>query len=430
MALGGGTFLVQNKVLPGAYINFISRPRAMGQLGERGTVCVGLEMDWGKPGMQTVEAAEFRTESKRLFGYDSQQEQLKELREIFLHGAKVKLYRLNGGKAATATEGALTVTAKYGGTRGNDLRITIASNVDEEGAFDVTTFLETEPMDSQTVQLLEELQENDFVTFQGTGTPTAAVGISLTGGTTEEAKGSAYTEFLAAAEAEDFQVLAYNGTDTVTKKLFVNFTKRLREEEGVKFVTVLHGYPKADHEGVISVGTAPELVYWVAGASAGAEVNESLTNAVYDGEYAVEAKQKKSDYIKGIREGQFLFYEEEGKLRVLRDINSFTSFEPTKNSDFSSNRVVRVLDGIANDVAQIFSKYYLGKQSNNADGRNLLKAEILAYHEQLMQIGAIEAFTAEDVRVEKGVEKQDVVVYESIQPVDAMEKLYMQVEIV
>ncbi len=430
MALGGGTFLVQNKVLPGAYINFISRPRAMGQLGERGTVCVGLEMDWGKPGMQTVEAAEFRTESKRLFGYDSQQEQLKELREIFLHGAKVKLYRLNGGKTATATEGALTVTAKYGGTRGNDLRITIASNVDEEGAFDVTTFLETEPMDSQTVHLLEELQENDFVTFQGTGTPTAVVGISLAGGTTEEAKGSAYTEFLAAAEAEDFQVLAYNGTDTVTKKLFVNFTKRLREEEGVKFVTVLHGYPEADHEGVISVGTAPELVYWVAGASAGAEVNESLTNAVYDGEYAVEAKQKKSDYIKGIREGQFLFYEEEGKLRVLRDINSFTSFEPTKNSDFSSNRVVRVLDGIANDVAQIFSKYYLGKQSNNADGRNLLKAEILAYHEQLMQIGAIEAFTAEDVRVEKGVEKQDVVVYESIQPVDAMEKLYMQVEIV
>lgn len=430
MALGGGTFLVQNKVLPGAYINFISRPRAMGQLGERGTVCVGLEMDWGKPGMQTVEAAEFRTESKRLFGYDSQQEQLKELREIFLHGAKVKLYRLNGGKAATATEGALTVTAKYGGTRGNDLRITIASNVDEEGAFDVTTFLETEPMDSQTIHLLEELQENDFVTFQGTGTPTAAVGISLAGGTTEEAKGSAYTEFLAAAEAEDFQVLAYNGTDTVTKKLFVNFTKRLREEEGVKFVTVLHGYPEADHEGVISVGTAPELVYWVAGASAGAEVNESLTNTVYDGEYAVEAKQKKSDYIKGIREGQFLFYEEEGKLQVLRDINSFTSFEPTKNSDFSSNRVVRVLDGIANDVAQIFSKYYLGKQSNNADGRNLLKAEILAYHEQLMQIGAIEAFTAEDVRVEKGVEKQDVVVYESIQPVDAMEKLYMQVEIV
>ena len=47
MALGGGTFLVQNKVLPGAYINFVSRPRALGMLGERGIVCIGMELDWG-----------------------------------------------------------------------------------------------------------------------------------------------------------------------------------------------------------------------------------------------------------------------------------------------------------------------------------------------------------------------------------------------
>ena len=144
----------------------------------------------------------------------------------------------------------------------------------------------------------------------------------------------------------------------------------------------------------------------------------------------MDAKLKKSEYIKGIQAGQFLFYEEDGELRVLRDINSFTSFETAKNSDFSGNRVVRVLDSIANDVANIFSKYYLGKQSNNANGRNLLKAEILAYHEQLMKIEAIENFTADDITVEKGTEKQDVVVYESVQPVDAMEKLYMKVEVV
>ena len=70
MALGGGTYLVQNKVLPGAYINFVSRPRAMGSLGERGIVCVGMEMDWGAEGMMAVETAEFRTDSRKLFGYD------------------------------------------------------------------------------------------------------------------------------------------------------------------------------------------------------------------------------------------------------------------------------------------------------------------------------------------------------------------------
>ncbi len=421
---------MQNKVLPGAYINFVSRPRAMGSLGERGVVCVGMELEWGAEGMRTVEAADFRTDSKALFGYDYLSDEMKDMRELFLHAQKVKLYRLNGGEKAKATEGGLTVTAKYAGKRGNDICVAIVANVDEEGYFDVETYLGTELVDTQTVAKIEELEDNEYVTFSGTGTLTAAAGTYLTGGTTTAVTGSGYTDFLAAAEAEDFNVLAYNGEDETTKKLFANFTKRMREEEGVKFVTVLHDFAAADHEGVISVGAAKELVYWVAGATAGAEVNESLTNTVYDGEYEVDAKLKKSEYIKGIQAGQFLFYEEDGELRVLRDINSFTSFEAAKNSDFSSNRVVRVLDSIANDVANIFSKYYLGKQSNNANGRNLLKAEILAYHEELMKIEAIENFTADDITVEKGMEKQDVVIYENVQPVDAMEKLYMKVEVV
>ena len=430
MALGGGTYLVQNKVLPGAYINFVSRPRAMGSLGERGVVCVGMEMNWGAAGMVTVEAAEFRTDSRKLFGYDYLSEEMKDMRELFLHAKKVKVYRLNGGEKATAVLGGMTATAKYAGKRGNDICIAVVENVDEDGSFDVETYLETELVDSQTAANVEELEDNDFVTFSGTGELTQTAGTYLKGGTTTAAAGSSYADLLDMAEAEDFNVLAYCGEDETTKKLFVNFTKRMREEEGVKFVTVLYDYAKADHEGVISVGTAKELVCWTAGATAGAEVNESLTNVVYDGEYEVDAKRKKSEYIKGIENGQFLFYEEGGEIRVLRDINSFTSFTAAKGSDFSGNRVVRVLDSIANDVANIFSKYYLGKQSNNANGRNLLKAEILAYHEELMKMEAIEQFTADDITVEKGAEKQDVVVYESVQPVDAMEKLYMKVEVV
>ena len=64
MALGGGTFLVQNKVLPGAYINFVSRPRAMGVMGERGVVCMGIELDWGPQEMMSVEAAYFKTNAR------------------------------------------------------------------------------------------------------------------------------------------------------------------------------------------------------------------------------------------------------------------------------------------------------------------------------------------------------------------------------
>ena len=120
----------------------------------------------------------------------------------------------------------------------------------------------------------------------------------------------------------------------------------MREEEGVKFVTVLHDYPAAIRRRDFRRDSGKSWFTGRQGAGAGAEVNESLTNTAYDGEYEVDAKLKKSDYIKGIRKGQLLFYEEDGTLRVLRDINSFTSFAAAKNSDFSSNRVVRVLDAL------------------------------------------------------------------------------------
>ena len=35
MALGGGTFVIQNKKLPGSYINFVSAAKASATLSER-----------------------------------------------------------------------------------------------------------------------------------------------------------------------------------------------------------------------------------------------------------------------------------------------------------------------------------------------------------------------------------------------------------
>lgn len=47
MALGGGTFLTQNKILPGAYINFISVAQASATLSDRGIATIPLDMNWG-----------------------------------------------------------------------------------------------------------------------------------------------------------------------------------------------------------------------------------------------------------------------------------------------------------------------------------------------------------------------------------------------
>ena len=42
MALGGGTFLVQNKILPGAYMNFVSVANASATLSDRGIATIPL----------------------------------------------------------------------------------------------------------------------------------------------------------------------------------------------------------------------------------------------------------------------------------------------------------------------------------------------------------------------------------------------------
>ena len=48
MTLGGGTFTTQNKVLPGAYINFVSAALASSALSDRGIATIPLELDWGE----------------------------------------------------------------------------------------------------------------------------------------------------------------------------------------------------------------------------------------------------------------------------------------------------------------------------------------------------------------------------------------------
>ncbi|MGL4791993.1 MAG: phage tail sheath C-terminal domain-containing protein, partial [Anaerotignaceae bacterium] len=215
---------------------------------------------------------------------------------------------------------------------------------------------------------------------------------------------------------------------------FVAFTKRLREEMGVKFQTVLYN-KNADYEGVINVknGVLDEgekessLVYWVIGASAGCDVNKTNTNKVYDGEFNILAEYKQSILETSIKQGEFVFHKVGDNVRVLEDINSFISATVDKNEDFSSNQVVRVLDQIGNDIAVLFNTRYLGKVQNNKDGRISLWNDIVTYCKELEVMGAIEDVISENILVEAGKEKKSVVVECPITPVCAMSKLYMTV---
>ena len=156
-------------------------------------------------------------------------------------------------------------------------------------------------------------------------------------------------------------------------------------------------------------------------------VNKSATNMTYDGEYDVDTDFTQTQLENGIREGSFMFHRVDEAVCVLTDINSFISITDEKSSDFSSNQTIRVLDQIANDIAVLFGKKYLGKVPNDAAGRISLWNDIVKHHTELQDIRAIENFSGENVTVEKGDTKKSVVVTDYVTPVNAMEQLYMTV---
>ena len=83
MALGGGIWTVQNKPLPGSYINFVSASRATLTFSDRGYSAVALPLSWGEEGkIFTVEQEEFQTKSRDIFGYSYDADEMKNLREL------------------------------------------------------------------------------------------------------------------------------------------------------------------------------------------------------------------------------------------------------------------------------------------------------------------------------------------------------------
>ena len=96
MALGGGVWFSQNKKLPGAYINFVSRMRATASLLDRGVVGIGVALDWGKDGeIMEISTGDFIKNSLKLFGYDYGNEKMKGLRDLFKNTRIAYIYKLN-----------------------------------------------------------------------------------------------------------------------------------------------------------------------------------------------------------------------------------------------------------------------------------------------------------------------------------------------
>lgn len=448
----GGTWTVQNKVRPGAYINFMSVPKPLGTLGARGTVAVGMPMTWGPQGALIHLTGDDLVNGASLakVGVTVADTEASLPYRVALAGCyNALLYRTDvGGAKATAAilEGTLTVSAKYTGTTGNKITVVTLKDKPAVGSFTIQVLVSNLVKESFIVTKISELSdiESDFVDFEvvnAEATIPETAGVALTGGKNGEVNKEQYTTFWSLLDTKNFQCIAMYDTDPTVAPLLQDKVKIWREKRGKKVQAVVYSYESADYDGVISVHqgfkTPTETVdtnmfpIWVASMTAGADVNESLTAAVIEGAVEIINPIAEDEIEDAINVGKFVIsYRQDGAVCVEKDINTLHTFTADKNYAFSKNRVIRCLDEIGNTAALVFNRNYAGKIDNDSVGRNQYKTELISMFDSLVGIRAIQNFDgASDITVLPGEAIDAVVVDVAVQPVDSMEKLYMTVNV-
>lgn len=444
--MAGGNWVNQSKIRPGVYIRFTSNRDLGLTVSDRGTVAIAAALSWGP--VETVQTIAAGADMTPYTGYDITNPKNKFLNEMFKGTNRtaapntVLLYRLgaSGQEQAAVTVSPLTATANYPGTRGNDITIVITELTSPADTFTVSTVVDGVIEDQQTVQTAQELVANDWVTFSGTGALTANVGSPLTGGADGTPASADYTDFLTAIEPYKFDVLAYDGSDTTVQDAMTAFIKRIAEEEGAYSQLVGANFTNPDSRFVVNVMsgvvlndgtelTPQQVVWWAAGALAGARYNESLTYATYPGAVDVTEKLTNSGYVEALQNGEFVLFADDGVVKVEQDINSLVTYTADITEPYHKNRVIRLLNTIANDIYQQFSDGYIGVVNNNEAGRMQFKSPIVGYLLNIQAAGGIQNFTAEDVTVEAGEAIDAILVNLAIQPIDSAEKIYVQISV-
>ena len=440
--MAGGTFIAQNKIRPGAYLNFKSVGTPDVKIGARGIVTFATELDWGAEGklIELYSSDMTSGDSLAKVGFTAFDKSSKLANLALSNAYLLKLYRLNkGGAKATTTIGDLTVTAKYSGLFGNKIAMLIKDL--ENGLFEVSTYADGYAVDTQKAATIADLVSNDFVDFSGEGALTESASVLLKGGTNGEYSNVNYTEYFGLLKTTQWQTLAIVQNADEVNSLAAQFIEEMRDAEGKYVQVVLANYDDANYEGIINnvssvvmdneTITVDEFNAYVAGITAGASLVESNTGKVVEGATSIVNPLTNDEIIAALQEGKFvLSTNQDGNIKVEKDINSLHTFTADRSYTFSKNRVIRTLDEIGTSVCSIWENTYLGKVSNNDAGRTLFKSSIINYLTELQNLGAIQNFESDKVEVIAGGDIDSVIANIAIQPVDSMEILYMTINVV
>lgn len=417
------------RILPGTSVEVIAGSRNSG-LSTVGVVAMPLPLSWG----DTVTILQQGENPLASLGYEINDPALKLVKEVLMSARKLILYRLNTGstKASKTIVAGITATARFGGIRGNDIKVTVEASGE---SWVIKTFLDTVLVDSQVVTAIKDFVSNAFITISGTGTLSEA-SVTLTGGTDATEDNGVWPLFFAELEKRQYNIIAYTGTDSATAQGIVDFVNNQRENDvNVQLVqSVLAANNKAVYKSTIGgktadyTLTAAEACATLAGILAKQGIEGSAT--YFDVPWWTDVSQRLTRTEQELKTGagETLFVYMHGGVKVLYDINSLTTFTADNPEDFRKGLVVRTLDKIATDLKVLLDTRAIGKIRNSVDGRNQIKGFIVSMIKpDYLDKGYIDGFTADDVAVAQAKQRDSIVVTVGIKVTDTVDKIYITV---
>jgi hypothetical protein len=399
--MASGTFTEYNKIRPGSYTRFISKPRPLVTIGERGTVIVPLELPYGdeenfievfgsdlfdgrafaKIGMS---ATDFHINKKVIIAVGDCQ--------------RLLIMRKNrGGSRAMAGVKDLTATAQYTGIGGNKISFSISGIIGTD-LFNVITLWDNLTVDKQEVKNLGELEDNAHIKWTHSSnddtllTDYITASITLNGGTNGTITDTTlFADFFAKAKFEKWESMALDTEDPQIITQGIQYIKRLADEEGVYgrlVVPNINNLGEADYERVVSVEqnlkristgeqlSLSDVALKVASMRAGVRLEDNIANEVLQ-DYEVVQMYDNAQVISALKRGLIAFTNNfEGKCKIERDINTFKMFTPLKNEEYSYNQSMDLFDTVIRTLNTAWERSYQNKILNNYTNRQLWRAEI------------------------------------------------------
>ena len=452
--MAGGTFTISGKkVRPGTYINVKSGKNSSVSVNLEGAVVLPLIGATYGPAKEFIKIdasapdGNFSKFGMSVFDDDPCMLLIRECMKAC--GTIYAFIPTAGEKAAATLDSKLVCTAKYGGTLGNKLKVSVVANATlGEGFFNVNVYLVDTLVESHTgMKVIGDLAGmSDYIDFTpATGstaetalTPVAAT--SLTGGTNGAVNNADFTEMLDASETLDFNVFAFPYSATTYAGLVTAIRSKVKymcEEAGKDIFAVFSGVA-ADYDRIQNVTngvklsdgteiTAEKAVAFIAGATAGAGYTESNTYRRYPDAVSIIGPKTHDQAVDAIKNGEVFFsFDDSYNVVIEYDINSLVTLTDGKDESYKKMRVQRIIDAYKRLLRANFPP---NKYDNDADGWDVMEGIGRGIHADLEEEGAIHDYDPEnDFLVDRSRSEGDQTYFNcAIKPTDSAEKLYFSV---